>query len=60
MTICILITTPHIVIINFNVLGSGMKDLIRGQSNSRVVITPKDGNMRKKQLKVLKESAQPS
>ena len=33
-------TTPHIVIINLDVLGSGMKDWIRGQSNSRVVITP--------------------
>ena len=53
-------TTPHIVIINFNMLGSRMKDRIRGQSNSRVVITPKDGNMRKKQLKLLKKSAKPS
>ena len=41
-------TTPRVVIINLDVLGSRMKDWIRGQSNSRVVITPQNGNVRKK------------
>ena len=52
-------TTPHIVIIHFNVFGPGMKDRIGGQSNSRVV-TPKNWNVRKKQFKLSKESVKPS
>ena len=53
-------TTPHIVIINFDVLGSRMADRIRGQSNSRIIITPKNGNVRKKQLKLLEDNVKPS
>ena len=53
-------TAPHIMVVNLNVFGSGMKHRIRGQSNSRVVITPKYGDVRKKQLKFFEECAKPS
>ena len=53
-------TAPHIMVINLNVLGYGMKHRIRGQSKSRIVITPKYGNVRKKQLKFFEEGAKPS
>ena len=52
-------TTPHIMVIHLNVFGPGMKHWIRSQSKSRIVITLKDRNVRKKQLKVFEESAKP-
>ena len=52
-------TTPHIMVIHLNVFGPGMKHGIRSQSKSRIVITPKDRNVRKKELKVFKENAKP-
>ena len=53
-------TSPHIMVINLNVFGPGMKYGIKSQSKSRIVITPKDRNVRKKQLKFFEESAKPS
>ena len=50
-------TTPHIVIINFDVLGTRMKDWIRGQSYSRIVITPQNGTVWKKQPKFVQHNA---
>ena len=52
-------TAPYIMVIHLNVLGPGMKHWIRSQSKSRIVITPKDRDVRKKELEVFEENAKP-
>ena len=52
-------TAPHIMVIHLNVLCSGMKHWIRSQSKSRIVITPKNRDVRKKELEVFEENAKP-
>ena len=52
-------TAPYIMVIHLNVLGPGMKYWIRSQSKSRIVITPKDRDVRKKELQIFEENAKP-
>ena len=52
-------TAPHIMVIHLNVFGPRMKHWIRSQSKSRIVITTKDRNVRKKELQVFEENAKP-
>ena len=47
------------MVIHLNVLGPGMKHWIRSQSKSRIVITPKDRDVRKKELQIFEENAKP-
>ena len=47
------------MVIHLNVFGPEMKHWIRSQSKSRIVITTKDRNVRKKELQVFEENVKP-
>ena len=53
-------TAPNIMIVDFNVLSSGMENGIRSQNNGRIIVTLENRNVRQEESELSKQSAKPS